>query len=74
MVAGEIVYKDGKLLTVDEESIKSEAKEMMKSYRMEMEKTWQYAEQLEPYYREMYQRCVVADVGMNRWVQESPLK
>ena len=70
MVAGEIVYQDGKLLSVDEEAIKEEAREIMKSYRRDMEKTWEAASELEPYYREMYQRCANTDVGMNRWVQE----
>jgi 5-methylthioadenosine/S-adenosylhomocysteine deaminase len=74
MVAGEIVYKDGKLLTIDEEEIKAEAREIMKSYRKDMEKTWEAARQLEPYYREMYQRCTKTEVGMNRWVQDSPVK
>jgi 5-methylthioadenosine/S-adenosylhomocysteine deaminase len=69
MVAGQVVYEDGKLLTVDEEAIKEEAREIMKSYRKDMEKTWEAARRLEPYYREMYLRCANQDVGMNRWVQ-----
>ena len=73
MVAGEIVYKDGKLLTVNEQSIKEEAREIMKSYHLDMEKTWEAASELEPYYREMYQRCAKTDVGMNRWVQNDPV-
>ena len=68
MVAGEVVYKDGKLLTVDEEAIKEEAREIMKSYRKDMEKTWEAARRLEPYYREMYLRCAETDVGMNHLV------
>jgi 5-methylthioadenosine/S-adenosylhomocysteine deaminase len=69
MVAGEVVYKDGILLTVDEEAIKEEAREIMKSYRKDMEKTLEAARRLEPYYREMYLRCAKKDVGMNRWVE-----
>ena len=72
MVAGEVVYQDGKLLTVDEEAIKDEAREIMKSYRQDMKKTWDLAQKLAPYYREMYQRCAKMDVGMNRWVQNKP--
>jgi len=68
MVAGEIVVENGKLLTVDEEAIKAEARELMLEYRKEMEKTWNAARKLEPYYREMYRRCAAWDVGMNRWV------
>ena len=68
MVAGQIVVENGKLLTVDEEAIKAEARELMQEYRKEMEKTWEAARKLEPYYREMYHRCTARDVGMNRWI------
>ena len=68
MVAGKIVYENGKLVSVDEEAIKTTGRELMKSYRKEMEKTWETASKLEPYYREMYRRCAAADVGMNRWI------
>jgi 5-methylthioadenosine/S-adenosylhomocysteine deaminase len=66
MVAGKIVMENGKVLTVDEEAIKAEARELMTEYRIEMEKTWEAASKLEPYYREMYRRCAEWDVGMNR--------
>jgi 5-methylthioadenosine/S-adenosylhomocysteine deaminase len=69
MVAGKTVFENGRLLSVDEEAIKAEARELMKSYRKDMEKTWEAARKLEPYYREMYRRCAAADVGMNRWVK-----
>jgi 5-methylthioadenosine/S-adenosylhomocysteine deaminase len=68
MVAGNIVMENGKLLTVDEEAIKAEARELMVEYHQEMEKTWETARKLEPYYREMYRRCAKWDVGMNRWI------
>ena len=68
MVAGEIVMEDGKVLTVDEEAIKAEVRELMETYREEIQKTALAASRLEPYYREMYQRCARMDVGMNRWV------
>ena len=72
MVAGEIVMQDGKLLTVDEEALKAEARELMKSYRAELEKTQGSVHELEPYYREMYLRCAAMDVGMNYWVSPPP--
>jgi hypothetical protein len=43
----------------------------MIKYRVEMEKTWETASKLEPYYREMYRRCAEWDVGMNRWVRST---
>jgi 5-methylthioadenosine/S-adenosylhomocysteine deaminase len=70
MVAGKVLFENGRLLSVDEDAIKAEARELMKSYRKEMEKTWEAARKLEPYYREMYRRCAAADVGMNRWVAQ----
>lgn len=71
MVAGEIVVEDGRLLTVDEEALKAEARGLMKDYRSEMQKTEGSACELEPYYREMYMRCATMDVGMNRWVSST---
>ena len=68
MVAGEVVVENGKVLTVDEEAIKAEVRELMETYRLEIQKTAQAASRLEPYYREMYLRCANMDVGMNRWV------
>lgn len=68
MVAGEVVMENGVVLTVDEEAIKAEVRELMESYRLEIQKTAQAASRLEPYYREMYLRCAGMDVGMNRWV------
>jgi len=54
--------------TVDEEAIKAEVRELMKTYRTEIKKTETAANVLEPYYREMYTRCADMDVGMNYWV------
>ena len=69
MVAGQVVMENGKVLTVDEEAIKAEVRELMESYRKEIQGTTDSARLLEPYYREMYLRCADMDVGMNRWVQ-----
>lgn len=68
MVAGEVVVKDGEVLTVDEEAIKQEARELMQEYSKELEQARQAAEKLLPYYHEMYMRAAKRDVGMNRWV------
>jgi 5-methylthioadenosine/S-adenosylhomocysteine deaminase len=68
MVAGKVVMENGRVLTVDEEAVKAEVRELMKVYQVEMQKTNIAANKLEPYYREMYLRCVARDVGMSRWV------
>ena len=69
VVAGKIVVENGRLLTVDEDAIKAEARELMKEYQVEMQRARIDAERLEPYYREMYLRAAARDVGMNRWVR-----
>jgi 5-methylthioadenosine/S-adenosylhomocysteine deaminase len=68
MVAGKVVMENGRVLTVVEEAVKAEVRELMKAYQVEMQKTNIAADKLEPYYREMYLRCAARDVGMNRWV------
>jgi 5-methylthioadenosine/S-adenosylhomocysteine deaminase len=73
MVAGKVVVENGHILTVDEEGIKQEARELMKSYKKDLDRTVDAARLLEPYYREMYLRAASRDVGMNRWVS-SPAK
>lgn len=67
IVAGKMVYEDGKILTVDEEAIKAEARELAKEYTSTLAQSDAAAGVLEPYYREMYLRCAAEDVGMNRW-------
>ena len=68
MVAGQIVVEDGKILTVDEEAIKAEARELMAEYGKEFALEAEVAQELLPYYHEMYIRAATRDVGMNRWV------
>jgi len=68
MVAGQIVVENGRILTVDEEAIKAEVRDLMQTYRIEIQKSTSSAKRLEPYYREMYMRCAMTNVGMNRWV------
>lgn len=68
MVAGKIVYRNGKLLTLDEEAIKAEVRELMSDYKKEIDAISDSASRLEPYYREMYLRAAAQNVGMNRWV------
>ena len=48
MVAGKIVVEDGKLLTVDEEAIKEEVRELMVEFQPEMQKTKIAADKLDP--------------------------
>jgi len=67
MVAGRVVAERGRVLTVDEEAIKAEARALMPAYRAELARAEAAARELAPYYREMYRRAAAADVGLTRW-------
>jgi 5-methylthioadenosine/S-adenosylhomocysteine deaminase len=67
MVAGRVVVEDGRLLTVDEDALKREARELAAEMATESSEARAAAEELLPYYREMYRRAAARDVGFNRW-------
>ena len=71
MVAGRIVMRDGKLLSVDEAALRAEIRDAMQDYRSTFERIEAHAQTLLPYYREMYERAVAQDVGMNRWLGDA---
>jgi cytosine/adenosine deaminase-related metal-dependent hydrolase len=68
MVAGQIVAEGAKVLTVDEAAIRAEIRERTASLHHELAVTAAAAEKLEPFYRVMYQRAAMADVGFSRWI------
>jgi 5-methylthioadenosine/S-adenosylhomocysteine deaminase len=70
MVAGRIVVRDGKLLTVNEAALKAEIREAMRDYQAIFARIDAHAQTLLPYYREMYERAVTQDVGMTRWLSD----
>jgi len=67
MIGGQVVYEDGKIQTIDEQAILAEARELIKEYRAEINRAASAAQELEPYYKEMYYRAAARDVGLNRW-------
>jgi 5-methylthioadenosine/S-adenosylhomocysteine deaminase len=71
MVAGRIVMRDGKLLTVDEETLKAEIREALRDYQTTFERIDAHARTLLPYYHEMLQRALAKDVGMSRWLNDA---
>ena len=72
MVAGRIVMRDGKLLTVDEAALKAEIREVMRDYQVNIRSHIDaHARSLLPYYRQMYERALARDVGMSRWVNDA---
>jgi 5-methylthioadenosine/S-adenosylhomocysteine deaminase len=66
MVAGQIVVENGRMVTLDEEALKEEIRELMPLAHSKMRHLSESARRLEPYYREMYLRCAREDVGMQR--------
>jgi cytosine/adenosine deaminase-related metal-dependent hydrolase len=66
IVAGRIVMEDGRLLTIDEEALKSEARELMDEYRSQYQAVDHWARTLEPIYRQMYHQCLREPVPMHR--------
>jgi 5-methylthioadenosine/S-adenosylhomocysteine deaminase len=68
MVGGCVVMEDGKLLTVDEEALKSEARELMDEYRSQYRAVDHWARELEPIYRQMYERCLQEPVPLRRTI------
>ncbi len=67
MVAGSVLVRDRHVCSVDEESVKREAREFTHAYSRELAGSRRSAAELEPHYREMYLRAATTDVGMNRW-------
>jgi 5-methylthioadenosine/S-adenosylhomocysteine deaminase len=68
MVAGKIVVEDGRILTVDETAIRSEAREIASRHGSAYAMVRKNADVLAPFYRDMYLRAATRDVGINRWV------
>ena len=68
IVAGRVVFEDGRVTTVDERALRAEARELMAAQRMPLARAKEQASRLEPYYRSMYLHAAKADAGMNRWL------
>ncbi len=66
MVGGRVLVEDGKVLSVDEEALKAEVRELMVEYRTQYRAVDHWARALEPIYRQMYQRCLEEEVSMRR--------
>jgi 5-methylthioadenosine/S-adenosylhomocysteine deaminase len=67
MVAGEIVYENGRLRGIDERAIRAEAREQAERLHRDNRAASERAQQWLPYYRQMYLKAARRDVGMRRW-------
>jgi 5-methylthioadenosine/S-adenosylhomocysteine deaminase len=71
MVAGEIVYEQGKTTRVDEAALRGEAREIAARQRSTHAAVHDEAATWLPYYRQMYLQAAARDVGMWRWAGEA---
>ncbi len=69
IVAGQVVYAEGRVLTVDERQLRAEARELMAAHAPALARAARDADRLAPHYREMYLRAARRDVGFSRWIQ-----
>lgn len=74
MVAGRLVFTGGRLTTVDETALRTEAGELFARRRHSLEQAAGSAERWLPYYRAMYAKAAGREVGMNRWVGSAALE
>jgi cytosine/adenosine deaminase-related metal-dependent hydrolase len=66
IVAGQIAVEGGRVVTIDEDAVKREARDLMAAYRRTAGEADAAARTLERYYREMYLRAHARDVGLRR--------
>jgi len=69
MIAGEVVVEDGKVLTVDEDGLLDEARELFARRRPAVDRARKDSAAAGGAYQAMVRRAAATDVGMNRWVQ-----
>jgi len=69
VVAGRVVYEDGRVTTVDEKALRAEARALMAGHRETLARASREADRLAPYYREMYLKAAGRDVGLQRRLQ-----
>lgn len=67
IVGGQVVVEDRRLMTVDEQALKEEARSLAGEFAEYMARCKSAADELEPFYRKMYERAVATPVPMHRW-------
>ncbi|MEJ1965046.1 MAG: amidohydrolase family protein [Gammaproteobacteria bacterium] len=68
MVAGRVVYEDGKVSGIDETALRAEARAIAARRAIAQASEIEGAAQWLPFYREMYMKAAARDVGMQRWI------
>jgi cytosine/adenosine deaminase-related metal-dependent hydrolase len=70
MVAGDIVYEQGEVTTVNERSLRAEAREHAERMRSLDARARRAAQEWLPFYRQMYLQAAGCDIGMRRWAAD----
>ena len=71
MVAGRIVFEDGRLSCIDEDALMDEARETFAKQKSALQRAADQVAPLVPIYRQMVADAVAADIGMDRTLWES---
>jgi 5-methylthioadenosine/S-adenosylhomocysteine deaminase len=66
VVHGRLVAERGRVLTVDERSLRAEIRAIMPEYTAALARARHHADRLKPYYRPMYERTLTHPVPMQR--------
>ncbi|PYE32269.1 5-methylthioadenosine/S-adenosylhomocysteine deaminase [Rhizobium sp. PP-WC-1G-195] len=72
MVAGEVVVRDRKLVTIDEAAIFQEIRETVPELLAEHGEVERRNRIFEPWFAEIHRRASLVDVGMNRYAGDMP--
>ena len=68
MVNGEVVVRDGVVLTIDEHEVLAEARRLSAQHADASRSVDAWAEHLRPTFDEVYRRAAATDVGFTRWL------
>jgi 5-methylthioadenosine/S-adenosylhomocysteine deaminase len=71
MIDGEVVVSDGRILTVDEDAVLAEVRELMPAWLSALEPASAWAARLRPAFDAVYERSATTDVGFTRWTDQT---